>query len=340
MLCKIATARKVLRTAWQHPGLELRRASLHRIDARQHFGVAVEACLLVAHVAHQEPAGASEAAVYQSLSARRRSGNIGLAGRELIADVGAYRKLRHLEGRCPGQWRSGLKHDCADVMELRAAGDGSWRNKQGALADLEPEHVFPLIKCSDLAHGRTVPARAVVIPQRRVGDDTAALQTTAPRTWRYLSSHEGRFAARRSSIYRGRPLFAVFGIGDYSFAPWKVAVSGLHRSARFVVVGPHDGKPVLFDDTCYFLPFDTEVAARSTAAILDSKPCRSLLASLMFGDAKRPVTVELLQRLDLRAMAQATGLRLETGWNAPGGGGVRSTKPDTRPEMRADGPGN
>lgn len=50
-------------------------------------------------------------------------------------------------------------------------------------------------------------------------------------------------------IYRGKPRFSVFGVGDYTFAPWKVAVSGFYQVPRFVKVGPMGGKPVVFDDT-------------------------------------------------------------------------------------------
>ena len=174
--------------------------------------------------------------------------------------------------------------------------------------------MFPLLKCSDLANGRIEPERFVVVTQRRVGEDTSVIAKTAPRTWRYLHSHSELFDARKSSIYSSRVPFALFGIGDYSFAPWKVAVSGLHRTPRFALVGPVDGKPVLFDDTCYFLPFGDEHEARVVAEILNSEECKEFLASLTFTDSKRPITVELLQRLNIRALAEDSGLADE--WSA------------------------
>ncbi len=102
--------------------------------------------------------------------------------------------------------------------------------------------------------------------------------------------------------------FALFGIGDYSFAPWKVAVSGLHRSARFSVIGPVAGKPVFFDDASYFLPFEEEAEARIVASLLNSPACQEFLSSLIFTDSKRPITVELLQRLNLHAIALESGM--------------------------------
>lgn len=307
MLCKTGTARKLLRFAWQNDG-RIARASLYRIDAKKHFGASVDACLLLATTGE---AGAPEAKVFASLSAKRVETTIGLAGQDLVSDLRAYRRLKHLEGLCPYQWRSGVKHDCASVMELRHSNGHGLENKLGELVRIEPDYLFPLLKCSDLANRRVEPKRFVIVTQRRVGEDTHEISRTAPRTWDYLNSHRQRFDARKSSIYSSRVPFALFGIGDYAFAPWKVAVSGLHRTPRFALVGVADGKPVLFDDTCYFLPFENEQEARVVAEILNSEECREFLESLTFTDSKRPITVELLQRLNIRALAEDCGLAAE-----------------------------
>jgi hypothetical protein len=304
MLCKTGTARKLLRFAWQNDG-RIASASLHRIDAKKHFGASVDACLLLARTGE---AGPAEADVFDELAAKRRATTLGLAGQDLVSDIRTYRRLKHLEGLCPYQWRSGVKHDCASVMELRRTEGESLRNKLGEDVSIESDYLFPLLKCSDLANGRIEPARFVLVTQRRIGEDTAVISKAAPRTWRYLDSHRKLFEARKSSIYSSRVPFALFGIGDYSFAPWKVAVSGLHRTPRFELVGPVEEKPVLFDDTCYFVPFAHKREAEVVGAILNSQPCRRFLASLTFTDSKRPITVELLQRLNIRAIAEEAGL--------------------------------
>lgn len=227
-----------------------------------------------------------------------------------MADIRAYRALRHLEGLSPFRWRSGVKHDCAAIMELVRMPDGGVESADGQRLDLESHYLFPLLKCSDLANGRTIAKRVVIVTQRFVGDDTALIAHQAPRTWSYLQTHRERFEARKSSIYKGRVPFALFGIGEYAFAPWKVAVSGLHRSGRFQVIGPIAGQPVFFDDASYYLPFEREADARLVADILNSPLCQRFLGSLVFTDSKRPFTVDLLQRLNLAAIANEAGLGL------------------------------
>jgi hypothetical protein len=303
MLCKTATARKLLRYAWHNDG-RIGEASLHSIDAAAHFGASVDACLLLARIGS---AGPTEAVVYEALTAVKPAGRMGLAGQDLVADIRTYRELQHLEGLCPFQWRSGIKHDCAAVMELLPVADGMVENKLGERVELESDYLYPLLKCTDLANARIAPRRFVLVTQRAVGGDTSGIAQLAPRTWRYLQSHSHRFEARKSSIYRGRMPFALFGIGGYAFAPWKVAVSALHRTARFQVLGPCQTKPVFFDDTCNYLPFEDEASARLVAELLNSAPCQQFLRSLIFTGSKRPITVELLQRLNLSVIADEAG---------------------------------
>lgn len=306
MLCKTATARKFLRYAWQNEG-HIATASLYRIDSSLHFEAAVDACLLFLRTGEDGP---HEADVYESLTAAEPASRFGLMGEDLVADARGYRALQHLEGCCPFRWRSGIKHDCAAVMELRPAPDGGVENSEGHRFELEPDHLYPLLKCSDLANGRVIPARLVLVTQRFVGDDTAVIETNAPLTWNYLQSNCDRFLARKSSIYRGRASFSLFGIGEYAFSPWKVAISGLHKSALFQVVGPCAGRPVFFDDTCYYLSFAREADARAVNEVLNSEPAKHFIATLIFRDSKRPITVDLLQRLNLAAIATEAGLEI------------------------------
>src|SRR5882672_2789373 len=76
MLCKTAISRKLLRFAWQNDG-RIAAASLHRIDAKKHFGAAVDACLMVATTGE---AGPAEAKVFDDLSARQPTTILGLVG--------------------------------------------------------------------------------------------------------------------------------------------------------------------------------------------------------------------------------------------------------------------
>lgn len=305
MLCKTAVAQKVLSHAWRS-GLPIERSEIRPIDALRHFGARVDACLFVCRLGSK--AAPPECRVSVDLSDSRPEKTFGLRDGRLVADVRAYDRVRHLVGGS-FRWRSGVKHDCADVFELRQDGP-LLRNGLGEVVRLEPRHLFPLLKSSQVAGGKIdQPPRRLLVPQRRVGEETAGLAAQAPKTWRYLVRHGERLDRRASAVYRNQPRFSVFGVGPYTFCKWKVMVSGFYKSWRFAAVGPAGGRPVVCDDTCYFLPCHSASEARRRAAVLNGDRGREFFSAFVFNHAKRPLTAEILGLLDLDALAAETPAR-------------------------------
>jgi hypothetical protein len=303
MLCKSSVARKVLCHAWRN-GANVTKAAIYGIEANLHFDASVDAVLLVVDLG---PNGvAKEAAVYPALKESTPRSVIGFENDNLIADAQAYHRWRHLCGASVLRWRSGIKHDCSKVMELRREAN-KYRNGFGALAELEDVHLYPLLKSSDLANGGRENRRWLIVPQKRVGEATGEMKERAPKTWQYLTAHADLLGKRGSLIYRSQPPFSIFGVGDYSFAPWKVAISGFYKRLTFVVVAPIEGKPTMLDDTSYFLPCETREQADCLASLLNSTAAQSFYSAFVFWDAKRPITSDLLHRIDLRLLARELG---------------------------------
>ncbi|MBX2998073.1 MAG: hypothetical protein KF893_06135 [Caldilineaceae bacterium] len=308
MLCKTAVARKVLLQTWQQSG-PVGRSRIFKINAQAEFGAGVDACLLLYEGGEQS--SNRSCTIFDSLESDALSAHIGYRDGMLISDIEGYDRWRHLKtsendtSAC--QWRSGIKHDAATVMELTRS-DSGYVNGLGERWPLEESYLYPMLKSSDLAGKNTTsPRRWMLVTQQSVGAETASIRIEAPLTWRYLLGHADILDRRKSSIYRNRPRFSVFGVGDYSFAPWKVAIAGLYKSLHFRAIGPLEGKPVVFDDTCYFLPCSTEDDARLLVEMLNSVPAQAFLQSLVFWEDKRPVTVRLLKRLDLLKLATTLG---------------------------------
>jgi hypothetical protein len=214
-----------------------------------------------------------------------------------VGDLDSFEAYRHLVGESPQKWRSGIKHDASPVMELTRTPQGL-ENGLGERVDLEPDYLFPLLKGSDVGSGKEWRERFILVTQRRVGEPTQPIRDMAPRTWAYLRRHASRLDGRASSIYARNPRFSIFGVGDYAFRPWKIAICGLYKNLRFRLAGPIEGRPVLFDDTVYYVSYDSEEEARLTLERLGSAPVRSLLSALVFWDEKRPIKAGILNVLD------------------------------------------
>ncbi|HZH03307.1 MAG TPA: hypothetical protein VEY30_05950, partial [Myxococcaceae bacterium] len=270
-------------------------AALVRIDAARWFGAAVEACLFTVEL--REGSRTYEAEVFDHVQADAPARRMGVRCDGVVPDLAIYERYAGLDGRFPIRWRQGVKHDAASALELKRHADG-WLNSQGEPVEVESDYLYPLLKGTDVHRGHP-PSRKLLLPQRTLGEDTHTLAERAPKAWSYLQRNLPVFERRKSSIYRNRPPFSVFGVGPYALAPFKVAVSGLHSALHFRAVGPECGRPVLFDDTCYFLPCRGPEQAALLEAILNSDPSRSFFSSLVLPGAKRPVTQRILQRLEV-----------------------------------------
>ena len=305
MLCKTSVARKVLKQAWKHH-LQIGEASIHRIDASAHFNVSVDACLLV--VSGTLGIGKKECSSYESIESPRPTSAFGLCDGDLIANMDRYKTWKHLRGTPSYRWRSGIKHDCSKIMELSRTGS-FYQNGNDQSVALENQFLFPMLKSSQLANGSCeMPSKWMIVPQSKPREDTSSIQQKAPMTWKYLCDHREKLDARKSSIYRKLPRFSIFGVGRYSFAPWKIAVSGFYKHLRFHVVGSFEGKPIVLDDTCYFIPCYSLKEAMLLLSILNSRVAVEFLSSFIFWDAKRPITIDHLMRLDILAAAKEIGL--------------------------------
>ena len=298
MLCKTTVARKLLMYAWKN-NISLSNSAIYHIDATEYFGASVDACLLICHLS---PSVYNfDTQVYASIKDSKLKQIIGHRDGKLVASVDMYERWKHLQGSIK-KWRSGIKHDCAKVMELKKEGN-KFRNGFGEIIELEEKYIFPMLKSSEVAKELfVVPIRWMLVTQKSIQDDPSLIKDTAPKTWDYLQKYAYLLNKRGSSIYKNRPYFSIFGVGDYSFAPWKVAISGFYKKLEFKVIGSYDRKPIVLDDTSNFIPCESQAEAQHIADLLNSPIAKEFFQAFVFWDAKRPITIELLSRLNLASL--------------------------------------
>ena len=306
MLCKTAVARKFLHHLHANHA-NVFRSAVYNIDAKKHFGASVEACLLFCEFS--ENSQNYDYDIYESLETEKRQ-RVGHRNGMTIRDLDTFEKLGDLYGNSEMKWRSGIKHDCSEVMELKKQ-DGFLVNGFGEVVDIEPTYVYPLLKGSDIANNRIKSTnRCVIVTQKIVGEPTNTIKHIAPKTWKYLEKHAEFLDNRKSRIYRDNPRFSIFGVGAYTFSPYKIAICGLYKALDFRLVGELNDKPVIFDDTVYFLSFDSEEQARKVLYTLLSQNVQDFFSSMIFWDEKRPIKTSILNRLKLQNPKTVQVLRL------------------------------
>ena len=221
------------------------------------------------------------------LDGNRRAKDIGYEDGMLLADIAAYHRWKHLCGHETLRWRSGIKHDCAKVMELCAKATNIATARQ--MVDIEDVYVYPMLKSSHLAQGgEKTGSRFMLVTQRTVGEQTTRIEEEAPKTWAYLISHADLFRNARVRFIATVLLSLCLASATIASPLGKLRLVGSTRDWRSCRSVPIDGKPVVFDDTSYFLPCSTRQQAVFLATLLNSPVARSFFGAFVFWDTKRP----------------------------------------------------
>lgn len=291
MLCKTTVARNVL-IEMARTQITFCKIEMLRFDARKIFGISVASCVLIIRLSKEK--------LQNKVVCDFRDFETGEYLDTLVVEennVQSNKTDRRFKGRCQLTWRQGVKHDCGKVMELKQRDEGLV-NKYGEQVEIEEDCIFPLAKSSDLKKPiRHQFDKNVIVTQKKTKQDTGYIRNQYPRTWEYLQKHVEDFSKRKSVIYKNAPQFSMFGVGTYTFAPYKVGVSGFYKTPRFSLL--YADKPVMTDDTAYFLPFYDYDTAYCMMLLLNSETIQTFLGSIAFLDSKRPYTVKLLAQIDL-----------------------------------------
>jgi 16S rRNA A1518/A1519 N6-dimethyltransferase RsmA/KsgA/DIM1 with predicted DNA glycosylase/AP lyase activity len=302
-LCKTSVARNILKYCWKN-NIYYCGASMFPVNSKQYFGAAVDACYFVIDATKKNVV--VECKVFDSIENKNYKSTIGLNQNTMIVNMDTFKSHNYL-GKSDYTWRNGIKHDCSKVMELDIIGS-SLVNGYGETVDIESDLLYPLLKSSDIANGTIGIRKKVLVTQKRIGEETKYIQSKYPKTWQYLNDHANDFIKRKSNIYKNKPNFSIFSIGDYSFYLFKIAISGLYKKINFKIVYPIDGKPVMVDDTCNFISCKNESETHMIFSLLTDEKTRLFLESIIFWDSKRPITTEILNSIDLKKIASENHL--------------------------------
>jgi hypothetical protein len=288
--------------------LRICKMRLYRFNAKREFGVSADASLMLINV-DPDKDQTLEAEVYDLNSPDKLIVRFGWDSGNFVSNISAYDAVKYIDSKSSYVWRSGIKHDASKVMELLKT-PSLPVNGFSESVDIEDGLIYDIIKSSDIRKSldHTSSRKLVIVTQRKIGDDTSWIESHYPKTWQYLLLHSDKLDGRKSSIYKGKPRFSIFGVGDYSFAPYKVAISGMYKDPVFSLIERNSEKPIMVDDTVYFLPFENKEQALIALATLNGSEVQKLLSALAFKDAKRPYTKDVLMRIDIQNATRNMGI--------------------------------
>lgn len=294
MLCKTSVSRNIYKEMYRkHMACSI--FDIYEFDAKKIFGINASACLLYIRFT-TEAKCLSNYNIYSFDEPTQLLKSFICTGSDFRNT--SCGNVNDFNGKSQFQWRQGIKHDCSKVMELTKTNE-HFINGFGEDVFVEDVLVYPLVKGS--AFKKPIIndfSKYVLVTQKKIGENTDFIKLNYPKTWKYLESYEEKFANRKSSIYKNSPKFSMFGIGEYSYLRYKVGLSGFYKKPLFSVLYSEDKKPVMTDDTTYFIGFKDFEDAYVAMLILNSEKVQVFLENEIFSDAKRPYTKKMLDKLD------------------------------------------
>ena len=294
MLCKTSVARNVF-VEMKRSQIPFNSCDIFEFNAKKVFEINANACLLLIDL-NDSSTSPDYCEVYSFDKPEKLINRIFYRDGKLHNQ--AIRYCYDFSGESCFEWRQGVKHDCSKIMELSLCNE-RLINGLKETVDIELKYVYPLIK-SSMFKSAIISAsnKYVIVTQKKIKEDTSHIEMDAPKTWKYLSSHKSFFEKRKSSIYKNAPAYSMFGIGEYSYSPYKVGVSGFYKKPLFSLLSSGTGSPIMTDDTSYFICLPSFDTAYTAMLILNSEHVQNYLCSIAFLDSKRPFTKKVLEQID------------------------------------------
>ncbi|NHI94144.1 MAG: hypothetical protein EAX96_16760 [Candidatus Lokiarchaeota archaeon] len=299
MICKTSVIKNIIK-AIPNLNLQVSENKVFPIDANKEFKINANAGIFVTNLGSGQDISCLVGSFNEKNEIFKEFGYI---GNVFVSNFENYKNYQHLEGKSKYEWRQGVKHDASKIMVLKSITNGKYVNGLNEEIIIEDEYLYPFLKGSMLKSpilNNNSIKHLIIMTQATLNQDPEIIALKNPKLWFYLNSHSKYLDNRKSIVYKDRPRFSIFGVGDYAFKPYKIGISGFNKNPKFCLIFPIKNKPVMLDDTSYYLSFESFNAAFYIWILLNSEDVRNFLLSIAFLDSKRPFNKGNLMRIEIQ----------------------------------------
>jgi hypothetical protein len=151
--------------------------------------------------------------------------------------------------------------------------------------EIESSIVFPLLRGREVNRWHLNRQYSIIVPQEPNQPSKAislnSFKKQYPKGFGYFSIFEQKLANR--SGYKkylkpvGEPYYAIYNVGLYTFAPFKVVWKEQSTTFQCSVISSEDGKVVVPDHKLMLVPFEDEQKAHYVCALLNSTPSQLIV---------------------------------------------------------------
>jgi len=246
----------------------------------------------------------------------------------LTARAGALKAIRKVLGQSDYQAHEGANSGGANavywlqILDRRPDGlvvvrnitEGAKIQVEEVIEALEPDLLYPLLRGRDVQRWKAQPSAWILMtqdPNVRRGYNEDWLQDNYPRTYGYLKRFEkvlrDRSAFKRYFTRKPRtgrivetgPFYSMFGVGTYTFAPWKVVWTRLAK-IEAAVVGLHAQSPIVPQETLTMVECSSGNEAHYICALVNSLAFQFAAISYSQESGKSMGSKHILEHIRIR----------------------------------------
>jgi len=175
---------------------------------------------------------------------------------------------------------------------------GAKKKVESIQAAIEPDLLYPLLRGRDVKRWKAEPSAYIIMAQdpiKRRGMNEDKMKTRYPMTYMYLKRFEDvlrkRAAFKRYFTRKGKdgyvvetgPFYSMFNVGDYTFAPYKVAWTRVATDIGAAFVSSHQiisiQKVIVPIETATMVAFGDSKEAYYFCSLVNSSPFRFTVVS-------------------------------------------------------------
>jgi SAM-dependent methyltransferase len=207
-----------------------------------------------------------------------------------------------------------------DIVDKRPDGfivisnivEGSRKEIESVQAALESDLVYPLLRGRDIKKWIGIPSAFIIMvqdPVKRKGIEERQMKAKYPKTYLYLKRFElslrdrsafKRYFTRKDNfgrIYEVGPFYSMFGVGDYTFAQYKVVWPWISVGIRATVVDKIENKPICPEHNAFFIDFEKKDEAYFFCAMINSSIADYAIRSFYCGGGGGIASPAVLQNV-------------------------------------------
>ena len=195
-------------------------------------------------------------------------------------------------------------------VRVRNLAQRSKKNVPEVEAVIESALLYPLARWKSVGKGALDLDDTVILvvqdPIKRTGLSRELMETKYSLTLEYLLQFEDLLsnrAAQKRFQSRGE-FYSMYNVGQYTFSDWKCVWRRMDSRIRAAAVGPRSvaglpRRPVFPQETCVFIPAQSEPEACYLSAIMNSSAVNALACSTSCAGGKSFGSPNLISRIPL-----------------------------------------